>query len=169
MDRQRNRSCWRVQKICEAEGIEVHYSMSQTKAAFAERTKRSLRNLLYRYNEDYGYKYIHDLSQFVRILKFRKTCSIDLISKKIRNFDFLSILYSKPLEKFGKPKFENGDRVFISKYDLPFSKRYKLQFTHKVFQIFAISSKKLPTDAIKDGRDEIIRCNFYQKELIKAI
>ena len=161
MDRQRNRSCWRVQKICEAEGIEVYYSMSQTKAAFAERTKRSLKNLLYRYNEDYGYKYVHDLSQFVRILKSRKTCSIDLISKKIRNFDFLSILYSKPLEKFGKSKFENGDRVLISKYDLPFRKRYKIQFTQQVFQFIAIPSRKLPTDPIKDERAENIRCNFY--------
>ena len=44
-------------KFCSAEGIEIYSTMSETKAAFAERTIRSLKNFLYRYMEDYGYKY----------------------------------------------------------------------------------------------------------------
>ena len=43
--------------------------MSETKAAFAERTIRSLKNILYRYMEDNEYKYIHKLTQFVITLK----------------------------------------------------------------------------------------------------
>ena len=39
--------------------------MSETKAAFAERTTRSLKNILHRYMEDKGYKYIHKLTLFV--------------------------------------------------------------------------------------------------------
>ena len=42
--------------------------MSETKAAFAERTKRSLKNKLYRYMEDIGYKYILKLTQFITTL-----------------------------------------------------------------------------------------------------
>ena len=42
--------------FCSAEGIEIYSTMSETKLAFAERTKRSLKNILYRYMEDYGYK-----------------------------------------------------------------------------------------------------------------
>ena len=45
-------------KFCTAEGIQVYSTMSETKTAFAERTKRSLKNFLYRYMEDYGYKCI---------------------------------------------------------------------------------------------------------------
>ena len=41
-------------KFCAAEGIQVYSTMSETKAAFAERTKRSLKNILYRYMEDFG-------------------------------------------------------------------------------------------------------------------
>ena len=41
-------------KFCAAEGIQVYSTMSETKAAFAERTIRSLKNNLYRYMEDYG-------------------------------------------------------------------------------------------------------------------
>ena len=50
--------------FCSAEGIEIYSTMSQTKAAFAERTIRSLKNVLYRYMEDYGYmKYLNLLQQ----------------------------------------------------------------------------------------------------------
>ena len=38
--------------FCTAEGIQVYSTMSETKAAFAERTIRSLKNTLYRYMED---------------------------------------------------------------------------------------------------------------------
>ena len=81
----------------------------------------------------------------------------------------MSILYRKPLREFGKPKFEKTDRVCISKYDLPFRKAYKPQFTKEVFEIVAFSSRKPPTYTIKDEQDEIIRGKFYQKELIKVI
>ena len=119
--------------------------------------------------EDNGDKYIQKMTQFVTRLNSRRNCSIDLIPKNVKNSDFLSILYSKPLREFRKPKFKVGDRVRISKFDLPFRKGYKLQFTKEVLEIVAISSKKPPTYTIKDEQDEIIRGKFYQKELIKVI
>ena len=156
-------------KLCKAEGIQIYSTKSETKAAFAERTIRSLKNILYRYMEDNGYNYIHKLTQFVTTLNSRRNCSIDLIPKNVKNSDFLSILYSKPLREFTKPKFQVGDRFRISKYDLPFRKGYKPQFTRKDFEIVAIASKKPPTYTIKDEQDESIRGIFYQKELIKVI
>ena len=48
-------------KFCAAEGIQVYSTKSETKAAFAERIIRSLKNILYRYMVDFGYKYIHKL------------------------------------------------------------------------------------------------------------
>ena len=156
-------------KQCKAEGIQIYSTMSETKAAFAERTLRSLKNILYRYMEDNGYKYIHKLNQFVTTLNTRRNCSTDLIPKNVKNSDILSILYSKPLREFRKPKFESGDRVGISKYDLPFRKGYKPQFTQEVFEIVEISSRKPPTYTIKDEQGEIIRGKFYQKELVNVI
>ena len=58
-------------ELCKAEGIQIYSTMSETKAAFAERTLRSLKKILYRYMEDNGYKYIHKLTQFVSTLKSR--------------------------------------------------------------------------------------------------
>ena len=56
------------EKFCKAEGIKTYLTRSEAKAAFAESTIRSLKNIFYRYMEDFGYKYIHKLSQFVTIL-----------------------------------------------------------------------------------------------------
>ena len=137
-------------KLCKADGIQIYSTMSGTKTAFAERTIRSL-------------------TQFVTTLNSRRNCSIDLIPKNVSNSDFLSILYSKPLRVYRKPKFKIGERVRTSKYDWPFRKGYKPQFIREVFEIVAISSRKSATYTLKDEQDEIIRGKFYQKALIKVI
>ena len=127
-------------KLCKAEGIQISSTKSETKAAFAERTTRSLKNILYRYMEDNGYKYIHKLTQFVTTLNSGKTCWIELIQKKVKNSDFLSLLYNKPLREIRKPKLEIGDIVRISTYELPFKKSYKPQFTKEVLESVSVSS-----------------------------
>ena len=78
------------------------------------------------------------------------------IDGSVQGFSFCPPKFFKP-NKFRKPKFKVGDRLRISKFDLPFRKGYKPQFTKKVFEILAISSKKPPTYTIKDEQDEIIR------------
>ena len=155
-------------KFCSAEGIEIYSTMSEIKAAFAEHAIRSLKNILYRYMKDYGYKYIHKLPQFIATINSRDNCSIDMKPNHVKNSDFMSILYSKPLREYKKPKFGIGDRVRISKYDLPFTKGYNPQFTQEYFEIVAVSTKKPPTYTIKDEQ-EVIRGKFYEKELIRVI
>ena len=156
-------------KFCTAKGIQVYSTMSETKAAFSERTIRSLKKILYRYIEDFGYKYIHKPAHFIATLNSRRSSSKDMRPNNVKICDFMSILYSKPLREFKKPIFKIGDRVGISKYDLPFRKGYKPQFTGEVFEIVAIATRKSPTHTIKDEQDEIIQGKFYQKELIKVI
>ncbi len=156
-------------KFCTAQGIQVYSTMSETKAVFHERTIRSLKNIVYRYMEDFGYKYIHKLPQFITTLNSRRNSSIDMRPNTVQICDSMSIFYNKPLREFKKPIFKIGDRVRISKYDLPFRKGYKPQFTREVFEIVAIATRNPPTYTIKDEQDEIIGGKFYQKELIKVI
>ena len=157
-----------LKNICAAEGIQVYSNMSETKEAFAVRTIRSLKNILHRYMEDFGYKFIHKLPQFITILNSRRNSSIDMRPNTVKDCDFFSILYSKPLREFKKPTFKIGDRVTISKYDFPFRKGYKPQFTREVFEIVAFSTRKPPTYTINDEQGEVIQGKFYQKELIKV-
>ena len=158
-----------IKKFCAVEGIQVYSTMSEIKAAFAERTIRSLKNILYRYMEDYGYKYIHRLPQFITTLNSRRNRSIDMRPNTVRNCDCMSILYSKLLREFKKPTFKSRDGVLTSKYDLFFRKGYKPQFTREVFEIVAIATRKPPAYTIKDEKDENIQGKFYQKQLIKVI
>ena len=156
-------------KFCSAEGIEIHSTMSQAKAAFAERTIRSLKNILYRYMEDYGYKYIHKLPQFFGTMNSGNNRCFDMKPSHVKNSDFMSILCSKPLRENKKPNFGIGDAVLISEYDLPFRKGHKLQFTQEIFEIVAIATKKPPTYTIKDEQEEVIRGKIYEKVLIRVI
>ena len=73
-------------KFCNAEGIHVYFTISETKATFAERAIRSLKNILYRYMEEHGYKYIHKLSQFVKILNSRKNSHDKHDTKQSQDF-----------------------------------------------------------------------------------
>ena len=156
-------------KFCAAEGIQVYFSLSETKAAFAERTIRSLKNILYRYVEDFGYKYIHKLPQFITTLNSRRNSSIDMRPKTVKICDFMSILCTKPLREYQKFTIKTGEKVQISNYDLPFGKGYKPQFTREVFENVAIATREPPTYTIKDEQNEMIQNKFHQNELSKVI
>ena len=119
--------------------------------------------------DDFGYKYQHKLPQFITTLNSRPNSSIDMIPNTVKTCDFMSILYSKPLREFKKPTFKIGDRVRVSKYDLPFRKGYKPQFTRGVFEFVAFATSKPPAYTIKDEQGENFQGKFYQKELIKVI
>ena len=95
-----------LKKICKAEGIQIYSTMSETKAAFAERTIRSLKNILYRYMEDNGYKYIHKLTQFVTTLNSRRNCSIDLIPKNVKIPTFCQFCTANHYENIENPSLK---------------------------------------------------------------
>ena len=142
--------------FCKEKSIEVYSTMSETKAAFAERAIQSLKHIIYRYIEDHGEKFIFK-PQFVSTMNCRINRSIGKSPRDVKNTDFLSILYNKPLTKYRKLKFKVGDRVRISKNDIPFRKGYKPQFTDEIFKFSAVSTKKPPTYIIKDlDKEEIL-------------
>ena len=144
-------------KFCSGEGKKIYSTISETKAAFPERAVRSLKNILYRYMEDYGYRYIHKLPQFIATMNSGNNRSIDMKPKHVMISDSMSILYSGPLREYKNSKFGIGDRIRFSKYDLPFRKVYKPQFTNEIFKIVAIATKKPSTYTIKAEQKEVIR------------
>ena len=146
--------------FCSAEEIGIYSTSSETKAAFTERTIRSLKNILYRYREDYGYKYIHQLPEFIATMDSRNNRSIDMKPNHVKYSDFMSILYSKPLREYKKTECGIGDIVRISKNDLPFRKSCKPQYTEEIFEIVAIATKRLPTYLLKNEQGDVIRGKF---------
>ena len=109
-------------KFCKEKNIEIYATMSETKAAFAERAIQSLKHTIYRYIEDHGEKFIHMLPQFVSIMNCRINRSIGKSPRDVKNTNFLSILYNKHLTRYRKLTIKVGDRVRISKNNIPFRK-----------------------------------------------
>ena len=60
-------------------------------------------------------KYIHKVLQFITTLNSRRNSSIDMRPNTVKNCDFMSILYSRPLREYKKPTLKFGDRVRTSK------------------------------------------------------
>ena len=89
--------------------------------------------------------YTNYLLQFITSLNSRRNSWIDMRPNTVKNCDFMSILYSKPLRDYKKPTFKIGDRVRILKYDLLFRRSYKRQFTQEIFEIVPIATRKPPT------------------------
>ena len=137
--------------------------MSETKAAFAERAIRSLKNVLYRYIEDYGYNYIHKLPQFVTTLNTRRNRSIDMKPSNVKNSDFMSVLYSKPIRDFNKPKFHVGHRVRISKQDLPFRKDTSLNLQTKFLILLNLLHAKRPHIIYKMNKAKLSKASFMKR------
>ena len=115
------------EKFCKEKNFEVNSTMIEIKTAFAERAIQSLKHINYRYIEDHGEKIVHKLQKFVSMLNCRKNRSNEKSPRDVKNSDFLSILYNKPFKKYTNSKFQIGDRVRISKKDIPFQKGYKPQ------------------------------------------
>ena len=54
--------------FCKVERIQINSTISEANSAFAERTIRSWKKLLYQYMGEYRYKYIKKLCQFLTTL-----------------------------------------------------------------------------------------------------
>ena len=165
-------------KFCKSRDIKIYSTRSETKAAIAGRAIRSLKNtlknIIYRYMEENGDKYVHKMDSFVNTMNTRNTRtrvnrSIGKSPKNIKNSDFLSVFYKNPIFEYKKPRFKIGDKVRISKYDVPFRKGYKSQFTSEIFQNVKIATLKLPTYNLHGEQGDEILGKFYEQELAKCI
>ena len=129
---------------------------------------RFLMNILYRYMEDYGYKYTHKMSHFVTTLNSRKNCSVDLMPKNVKKSEFCPFCTARHYEKKENPSLQLETK-FASRSKTYPPGRVLNHNLLRVFEIVALSSRKPPTYTIKDEHDEIIRGKFHQKDLIEVI
>ena len=113
--------------------------------------------------EDYGYKFIHKLAQFVTTLVSRKNCSIDLKPKDFKSSDSLSILCTKPLRRDRKLKFKSGFKVRILKYGLPLRKGYKSQLTQNFLKLLQLLAENYVHTQKKMIRMRLYVANFLEK------
>ena len=105
----------KLEKFCNPEGKQLGSTMSETKAAVAERTIQFLKNIFLSLR---GRLWIQVQSQIVAIchnVEFQIKNSTDLSLKNVKNPDFLSLLHSRLLREYKKPKFRTRSIVCFSK------------------------------------------------------
>ena len=78
-------------KICQERDIEVHSTMIETKAAFAESAIQSLKHTNYRNIEDHGENFIHKLPQFTSTMNYHVLGSIGKSPKDVKKTGFKRI------------------------------------------------------------------------------
>ena len=96
-----------LKKFCREKDFEVYSTMSETKAAFAERAIQFLKQIIYRNIEDHGEKFVPKLQQIVSTLIFCKNRSIGNSPRDVKNSEFLSTLYNKVFMKYTESKIQN--------------------------------------------------------------
>ena len=152
---------------CKAIDFSIYHTFSETKASYAERAIRSLKNIMYRYMEENdSFRYFHKLQSFAKTMNTRINRSISKAPVNVSNANAFSILFnSEPNSQ--KATFKAGDYVRISEKDIPFRKGYKPQFTDEIFKIIAVAASSPPTYTLQDREKEVIRGKFYEREVIK--
>ncbi len=166
-----------MKTFMEENNIYHYFTQNETKANYAERVIRTLKNMMYRYfTHNQTYKYSDQLQKFVeaynnqphRSLRNRTPNSIGPTESVM-----WKQLYVDPLKKKlykNKPyKFKVGDYVRLSQLKYPFQTDYQEKWTEEIFKIRQRErSNYIPIYKIKDWAGEEISGTFYESELQKV-
>lgn len=146
---------------------------SETKANYAERVIKTLRQQIYRYLTDHRtYRYINKLQNLVSSYNATPHRSINNIAPKDVNennsADIFAYVYlkPKPIKSIRKFHFKVGDFVRLSHLNMIFERSYDEHFTREIFKIRKRTRMQgIPVYQIQDFHDQPIKGIFYAPEL----
>ena len=81
----------------------------------------------------------------------------------VQNSDLMSILYSKPLREYKKPKFGIEDRVRISKYDYLLGKVINHNLHKKFLKLLPLLLKNLQHIQSKTNKKKLYVANSTRR------
>lgn len=182
-----------VKAFLKKEEIHAIYTQNETKANYAERVIRTMKNLMYRYfMKNRTYRFINILQDLVKSYNKRPHRSLGgnapaNVNKEnadeIRLESYLSgktkldVNQSKTLgrskeKKRAKPffKFKIGDDVRLSQLKHPFQRDYQQKWTEEFFKVNERYKRgQIPVYKLKDLAGDPIEGTFYESELHKVI
>lgn len=184
-----------VKTYLKKEGINVIYTQNETKANYAERVIRTMKNLMYRYfMKNRTYRFVNVLQDLVESYNNRPHRSLGgnapatvnqgnadeirldayLSGRKTKSDPLkMNLLKSKKTtKKRVKPffKLKVGDTVRISQLKHPFQRDYQQKWTEEFFKVSKRYKRgKIPVYKVKDWADDPIEGTFYESELQKVV
>ena len=150
--------------------VKIYYTHSHLKAVIIERFNRSLRELMMKSfvknNNTVWYNILPDLintynNRYHQTIKMKPKNVNKLNEKHIRNTVYNYDITNK------KPIYKIGDLVRISlKRRALFDKSTgNIKWSEQLYKIYKINKSNVITYQLKDMNDEIIKGQFYEKEL----
>ena len=167
----------KVGRYLYSKGI-IHYVTHQeTKASFAERAIKILKQKIYRYiHHNSNYHFVSVLPNIVKSYNssYNRTIktSPDQVTKDNDHIIWERTYLKTQLEKEDKPqryKFKVGDHCRIQHERKPFDKFYSETHTEEHFVIRKRLNTQPTTYLLKDLKGEFLDGCFYDKELQKVI
>lgn len=181
-----------VKAFLKKENVHTIFTQNETKANYAERVIRTMKNIMYRYLlKNRTYRYIDILQDLVtsynqrphRSLGERAPATVDKNNAdEIRLISFLAtrkksmkniqIKKSINVKKKKKPifRYKIGDDVRISQLKHPFQRDYQQKWTEEYFKVTQRYKRDgIPVYKVKDLTEEPIEGTFYESELQKVV
>ena len=159
-----------MQQFFKDNNVKIYYTHSHLKAVIIERFNRSLRELMMKEfvknNNTIWYNILPDLintynNRYHQTIKMKPKNVNKLNEKHIKN-----TVYNYDITNI-KPKFKINDLVRISLkrrtlFDKPTG---NIKWSEQLYKIYKINKSNVITYQLKDMNDEIIKGQFYTKEL----
>lgn len=143
-----------------------------TKAAFAERVIRTLKDRIYRYlTEKNTWKYVDALSDLVLSYNNSRHRTIGMKPVDVSTSDIPKIkrrMYPSLKNVRIRFKFKIGDLVRMTKEKRSFEKGYEQGWTEEIFTIDKRIPRDPPVYKVTDSTNQPIEGSFYAQELQKV-
>lgn len=180
-----------VKTFLRKEAVKIIFTQNETKASYAERVIRTLKNMLYRYfSHIRSYRYIETLQDLVNNYNHQPHRSLKEVSPIYVTQSNESLLWKqmyvdtlkkkksvkkevktekKKLPKRIPFKFKVGDHVRISHLKYAFQRDFQQKWTEEVFIVNQrIIREGIPLYKLKDYANDPIEGTFYGPELQKV-
>ncbi|XP_048775517.2 uncharacterized protein LOC130049380 [Ostrea edulis] len=185
-----------VKSFLKKEGVHTIYTQNETKANYAERVIRTMKNLMYRYFiKNRTYRYVDILQDLVTSYNQRPHRSLGenapatvneknadeirltaYLTTKKKNPKLKASKLEKPKESMSKKrnkkvfKYKIGDDVRISQLKHSFQRDYQQKWTEEYFKVSKRYQRNgIQVYKIKDLADDPIEGTFYESELQKVM
>lgn len=161
------------------EGIQYFTTQnSETKANYAERVIKTVKNMMYRYfTERRNHRYLDVLQDIVKVYNSTPHRSLNNIQpkdvSKTNEADIWAYMYLKPKKITSKkPRsyhFKANDFVRISYISMLFDRSYDEHFTREIFKVSRrFRMQAIPVYRIKEYDGTSIKGLFYESEMVKV-
>ena len=147
-------------KFFEYNNIKIYYTHSNLKAVIIERFNRSLRELMMKKCVKSNNTVWYNILIKTYNNRYHRTIKMKPIEKQIKMIYNYNIINKKP-----KYKINDLVRIFLKRRQLFDKPSGNIKWSEELFKIYKINKSNVITYQLKDMNDEIIKGQFYEKEL----